>query len=63
MNKSVKARPMHQIDPVDPDVVSLVTFTANEIAKKKGWVIAIKPEETKLILESVRLINAMKKLK
>lgn len=52
-----------KIQPIDKDVIELVTYTANEIVKAHGWFETIKEEHVDVILQAVRLVNEIIKRK
>lgn len=49
---------MTKIQPVHPDIVKLVTETANDISKAKGHLITFKEAEVEIILGATRIVNA-----
>ena len=47
------------IAPIDSELVALVVYTANQISVAKGHTISFKEAEVRIVLQAVRLVNAV----
>lgn len=55
--------PKVSIESIDDELVSIVCYTANAIMKVKGHAITAKPEEVRITLQALRLVNDLMKKK